>query len=82
MADAFFTRFSALVTAAAAPPPPLEPAGPVAAAMPPPAAAVPPPSAISPMALIPREPFGLPIVFWIGSAVFAVIVLIFLASML
>lgn len=82
MADAFFTRFSALVTAAAAPPPLLEPAGPVAAAMPPPAAAVPPPSAISPMALIPREPFGLPIVFWIGSAVFAVIVLIFLASML
>ena len=31
------------------------------------AARPPPPSAISPLALVPREPFGLPLVAWIGG---------------
>lgn len=48
-----------------------------AAATPPP-----PPSSISMFDLIPREPFGLPIAFWLGSGVFALIVLLFLASSL
>ena len=78
MADAFFDRFSAQVQA-------MSPAGrrgrgrgrpPVAAA------AAPPPSAISVWALVPREPFGLPLAAWIGGAVFVVMVLLMLGSML
>ncbi|MBS0644153.1 MAG: carbon monoxide dehydrogenase subunit G [Proteobacteria bacterium] len=45
---------------------------------PPPAA---PPSAISIWALIPREIYGFPLVAWIGSGIFAIIVLLALASM-
>lgn len=41
-----------------------------------------PPAAISIWALIPREPFGLPIAAWIGSGVFALILLLMLGSML
>ena len=40
------------------------------------------PAAISIWSLIPREPFGLPIAAWIGSAVFAFMVLLMLGSML
>jgi hypothetical protein len=93
MADAFFTRFTAQVEAAAAPAPvaaAVEPGtvaasdapapGPVATH--PPASAVAPPSAVSMFDLVPREPFGLPLAFWIGGGVFAVIVLLFLASSL
>ena len=48
------------------------------------AAATPPapPSSISMFDLIPREPFGLPLAFWLGSGVFVLIVLLFLASSL
>jgi uncharacterized protein len=40
------------------------------------------PAALSVWSLIPREPFGLPIAAWIGGAVFAVMVLLMLGSML
>lgn len=70
MADAFFDRFSNEVAPAPAP-----------AAEPRPAAP-PPPSAISPFALVPREPFGLPLVAWIGSAIFLFMLLLILGSML
>ena len=79
MADAFFERFGQQVQA-------LSPAGADAAAAGEgePAArrpAAPPPSAISIWALMPREPFGLPLAFWIGGGVFALMVLLMLGSM-
>ena len=43
---------------------------------------VPPPSAISIWSLIPDEPFGLPIAAWLGGAVYVLIVLLMLGSML
>jgi carbon monoxide dehydrogenase subunit G len=87
MAEQFFTKFSGEVErpfaheavpelAAEAPEP--------AAVMPPQPAAqapyAPPPSAVSAFDLVPREPFGLPIAGWIGIAVFAVMVVLWLAS--
>jgi uncharacterized protein len=76
MADAFFDRFSALV----APP---EAAAPVAAApveyRPTPTR---PASAISPFALVPREPFGLPLVAWIGGAIYLFILILILGSLI
>jgi carbon monoxide dehydrogenase subunit G len=95
MADAFFDRFSQQVQAMAprsAPPlpsatPPIESA-PIltpahdAARAPAPVTAPLQPAAISVWALIPREPFGLPLAAWIGSAVFALMVLLMLGSML
>ena len=41
-----------------------------------------PPSAISPMALIPREMFGLPLMGWIGIGLFAGMAVLMLGSML
>jgi uncharacterized protein len=92
MADAFFDRFSQQVqamspSAAAAPvavPAATEPAGaatmaePVTAAL----ASVTAPSAVSVWALIPREPFGLPLAAWIGGAIFVIMVLLMLGSMI
>ncbi len=79
MADAFFDRFSqqvvAKIPAAAAP----AEAAPVAI---PHAHAAPPPSSVSVWALIPAEPFGLPVAFWLGGGVFAVLILLILGSML
>jgi carbon monoxide dehydrogenase subunit G len=76
MAEQFFTKFSdevqKLVPAEAAPATPVE-------IVPSPIA---PPSAISPLALIPREPFGLPVMGWIGILLFAGILLATLASLL
>ena len=73
MAEQFFTRFSAevqkLVPVAQAP---VEVKLPQAA----------PPSMVSPLALIPREAFGLPVIGWIGIIIFAVILILTLASML
>jgi uncharacterized protein len=85
MADAFFDRFSKQVQAmapvttdaAAEAAAGRSMAEPVAAAM----AAAPAPS-ISVWSLIPREPFGLPLAAWIGGAVFIVMVLLMLGSML
>jgi carbon monoxide dehydrogenase subunit G len=83
MADAFFDRFSAQVQA-------LSPAIAVAATAGDPVAepvavvpaSAPPPSAISVWALIPSEPFGLPIAAWFGGGVFVVLMLLMLGSML
>ena len=73
MAEQFFTKFSAEVQKLV----------PVTDALvdvnPPPVA---PPSMVSPLALIPREAFGLPIMGWIGIIIFAVILILTLASML
>ena len=71
MADAFFDRFSAQLA-----PPVVAPAP---GQLPPPPL---PPSAISVMALVPREPFGLPVVAWIGGALYLVIVILILGSLL
>jgi uncharacterized protein len=79
MADQFFDRFSAAVAAPAAPATAAD--GPVVAAV----AAVTPaatpandPPAISLLSMIPTNPLGYPLVFWIGSVVFFLIfVLIF-----
>jgi carbon monoxide dehydrogenase subunit G len=81
MADAFFDRFSKQVQAMM--PAPVEADVPAAA---PAAAAVAqhqePESVISIWALVPREPFGLPLAFWLGGGVFALMVLLMLGSML
>ena len=72
MAEQFFTKFSDAVqkrVPSEVAPAPVDAAPPVA-----------PPSAISPLALIPREPFGLPIAGWIGMAVFVVVVVLWLVS--
>ena len=68
----FFDRFSRQVQA-------MSPGAPVSAAAP---TADLQPSAISVWSLIPHEPFGLPIAAWIGGAVFVVMVLLILGSML
>jgi len=76
MADAFFDRFSAQV----APPPPV--AAPVGAGPAEPRRVPPlPPSSISPLALVPREPFGLPLVAWIGGVVYLLILILILGSL-
>jgi uncharacterized protein len=83
MAEQFFTKFSDEVGKLV--PPELAVAAPTAMQavpdepMPPPVA---PPSAVSPLALIPREPFGLPVMGWIGIVLFAGILVLTLASML
>jgi hypothetical protein len=75
MADAFFDRFSAQVRA-------MSPAAVESPAAPVVAASLPPPSAVSVWALIPNEPFGLPIAAWIGGGVFVIMMLLMLGSML
>jgi uncharacterized protein len=74
MADAFFDRFSREVA-----PPAASLAPPHAAPQP---AVSPPPSSISPFALVPREPFGLPLVAWIGGAIYLFMLLLILGSLL
>jgi hypothetical protein len=78
MADAFFDRFSAHVAPVAA-----APTGEVAtqAGEPRPIPS-PPPSAISPLALVPREPLGLPLVAWFGGAIYLFILILVLGSLL
>jgi hypothetical protein len=67
MADAFFTKFADQVTA-------LTPAGAAAAT----AATAPAVARVSMLDLIPRQPFGFPIVFWIGGVIWlAIFILIF-----
>ena len=82
MADAFFDRFSKQVEArtpvAAEQAASHTMAEPVAVAV----HAAPPPSAVSVWALIPSEPFGLPVAFWIGGGIFTVLILLILGSML
>jgi uncharacterized protein len=77
MADAFFDRFSAYV----APPEPV--AASVTAAVTEPRRAPPPPSpALSSLALVPREPFGLPLVAWIGGVIYLFILILILGSLI
>jgi carbon monoxide dehydrogenase subunit G len=82
MADNFFDRFSAQLT------PPAQAAEQVFAAAPseqvvrpvlPPSA---PPSSVSVFALIPPEPFGLPIVAWIGGVIYLCILILVLGSLI
>ena len=45
--------------------------------------APPPPSpALSPLALVPREPFGLPLVAWIGGVIYLFILILILGSLI
>jgi carbon monoxide dehydrogenase subunit G len=74
MADAFFDRFSAQVKAMV-PAAPEEPAAPARDL-------TMPPSAIGIGALIPREPFGLPVAAWIGIGAFAVMMILVIGSLL
>jgi uncharacterized protein len=76
MADAFFDRFSREV----APPADAAPVAEAHAEFRP--APAPPPSAISPLALLPREPFGLPLVAWIGGVIYLFIVILILGSLI
>jgi len=78
MADAFFDRFSKQVQDMSPARAGQVIAEPVAVAM----HAVAPPSAISVWALIPREPFGLPLAAWIGGGIFVIMMLLILGSML
>ncbi|MBV9251578.1 MAG: carbon monoxide dehydrogenase subunit G [Acetobacteraceae bacterium] len=41
-----------------------------------------PPAAVSVFSLLPREPFGLPMAAWIGGAIYLIIVLVFIGSIL
>ena len=78
MADSFFDRFGAQVV------PPVPVAVPLAEQAPPPrpSPSREVPSAIGVLALIPREPFGLPIVAWIGGAIYLFMLVLILGSML
>ncbi|WP_158926705.1 carbon monoxide dehydrogenase subunit G [Acidisphaera sp. S103] len=81
MADAFFDRFSAQVQALS--PAAAEPAtAQVETAVAAPAYVPPPESSVSIWALIPDEPFGLPVAAWIGGGVFVILALFMLGSML
>lgn len=71
MADAFFDRLSAQVA-----PPAIAPAPAQATAPSPPA------PAIGLGALVPREPYGLPLVAWIGGIIYLGILILILGSLL
>jgi carbon monoxide dehydrogenase subunit G len=85
MAEQFFTKFSDEVQkhVPAELAPPTAPVAAWASGLPAlPVEVMPPPSAIDPLALIPRDPFGLPVMAWLGIAVFVVMAVLWLASML
>jgi uncharacterized protein len=83
MADSFFDRFSAQV----APPPPAPQTERVFPATPSQEVAQPvlpvrqPPSAVSVFSLIPPEPMGLPLAAWIGGAIYLIMLILILGSM-
>lgn len=79
MADAFFDRFSKEV---APPPQTVSPPSAIEAPAERHVAPALPPSAISPFALVPREPFGLPLVAWIGGAIYLFMLILIFGSML
>lgn len=82
MADQFFDRFSAQLAPPPAPTERIYPSAPseevAHQVLPPPN----PPSAISVFALIPREPFGLPMAAWVGGLIYLVMLLLIIGSML
>jgi carbon monoxide dehydrogenase subunit G len=85
MADAFFDRFSNQVgqpAAAAAPAERIYPSTPSEEVARPVLPAPNPPSAISVFALIPDEPFGLPVAFWIGGSIYLLMLLLIIGSLL
>jgi carbon monoxide dehydrogenase subunit G len=89
MADAFFERFSREVAPPAAAENPaasggerLFPASPSEEVAHPARPLRPQPSPVSVMALIPREPFGMPLVAWIGGVIYLFIVILILGSLL
>ncbi|GAN78100.1 carbon monoxide dehydrogenase G protein [Acidisphaera rubrifaciens HS-AP3] len=85
MADQFFDRFSARVAADMAPAGAVagaEPGDTMAIESPPPSQPTPPPAAISVFSMVPREPLGMPIVFWIGSVIFLFVLLLIFGNSL
>jgi carbon monoxide dehydrogenase subunit G len=74
MADAFFTKFAAEVTALV----PAAPGAPAVVAAP----AEPMVAKISLFDLIPRQPFGYPLVFWIGGVIWLLIFALIFGSYL
>ena len=76
MADAFFDRFSAQV-AAPAPVATAAVAGGVARPVLPN-----PPSSIGVSALVPREPLGLPMAFWVGGLIYLFMLILIIGSLL
>jgi uncharacterized protein len=84
MAEQFFTKFSDEVQKVSSPqvvvdvaPAPV-PEGPAPAGQLP----VTPPSAVGVFDMVPREAFGLPMMGWLGIGIFAVMVVLWLASMI
>lgn len=71
MADAFFDRLSAQVAPPATAPAPAQATAPS-----------PPAPAIGLGALVPREPYGLPLVAWIGGIIYLGILILILGSLL
>jgi uncharacterized protein len=91
MAEQFFTKFSDEVqklggpeaaVAAEIPPSIAEIPPSVAAAPEPRMPAEMPPSAVRMIDLVPREPFGLPVMGWVGIGIFVVLVVLWLGSIL
>jgi len=79
MADQFFDRFTTNLSLGTVD----APVAPLAAeTAPAPTAAAPAPASISVFSLIPREPFGFPIVAWIGGFLFLLVVLLIFGSSL
>lgn len=76
MADAFFDRFSAQVAAPASPDPATE--QPARATLPP----TNPPPSIGVLALVPREPFGMPMAFWVGGLIYLFMLILIIGSLL
>ena len=64
MADLFFDRFAALVTAPANAPEPV------------------PPPAVGVLDMLPREPFGLPRIAWVGIVIYLAIMVLMFGSIL
>jgi carbon monoxide dehydrogenase subunit G len=81
MADAFFDRFTAILTPAAPEPAAAMPETPTATttAIP---ANLPEPPSLSLFALVPSEIFGLPIVAWIGGVIYLGILILLFGSLL
>ena len=76
MADAFFDRFSAQLAAPATAGPAVE--QPTHATLPP----ANPPSSIGVLALVPREPFGMPMAFWVGGLIYLFMLILIIGSLL
>ena len=84
MADAFFDRFTALLTPVPEPVVPMAEtaAAGAAPAHPLPIPPLPEPASLSLLALVPTEIFGLPIVAWIGGVIYLGILMLLFGSLL